>query len=150
MTTYYKTFLSAFICALANIFETLNLNTDFLADRDSTEDMYLADIKGMEASILEENGIEWLNTFKQSTSDTFNALLHSEKEFCKDYNSSSVDSQEAIFFGIIYYLMQCITHTSPFDFAFKLMSAGMSEKNPCKVRMLLAALDEAEKKIRCA
>ena len=150
MTTYYETFLSAFICALANIFEVLHLNTDFLADRDSTEDKYLADIKGMEASLLEEDGIECLNAYKQRASDMFNSLLHSEKKLRKEYNSSSAESQEAIFFGIIYYIMRCITYTSSFDFAFKLMSIGMSAKNPYKVRMLLAALDEAEKKIRCA
>lgn len=150
MNTYFENYLFAFIGALTGIFEKLNLNTDYLKDRDFTEDTFFTDIQGTEADLLTEYGLEYLNTFNQRASDIFNSLLLNEKKFCKTYNSSSADSQEADFLFIIYYLMQYITHTSPFDCAYMLMEMGTKVKDPYKVRMLLAALDDAEKNNRCA
>ena len=150
MTTYFENYLIAFINALTNIFEELNLNTDYLKDRDFTENTFYTDIVETETVLLEECGIDYLNTYNQMAADAFNSLVLNEKEFCKTYKGSSEDRQEATVCLIIFHLMQNITHISPSDFAFRLMNIGFSQKNPYKVRMLLIALDEAKKENRCA
>lgn len=151
MTTIFKAYLASFICTLMDIFEMFDMNIDYLEDRDFSEDMYLADIEGAEAMLFEAHGIEYLNEFSEGAATNFNSWYYGGDEFCEVYNGLSAEKQESVFFSLIFYLMQYITHKSPAEFAECIQNSLKSEDSDAyKALMLLKALEDAKEYIECA
>ena len=131
-----NTYFNAFVYYLTRIFKEMGMNTTAFIGLDYAE------------YTLAEPYIE--NEFSNTARNVFNNWFFYGTKFANLYNSASLGTQKILLFEIIYYLMQCITRTSPFDCAYMLMEMGGKVENPYKARMLLIALDEAEEKNRCA